>query len=206
MAEVAAVERTGDEAEAAEGGDGEGDEDGRAEDDEHDAPILSIAAPPPPPAAEGPIIVEPASWARGADSEAVAEETRPPIVERRGEKLGYIKLGEGAFALPGTDMLEYLPPESHEMDKQSLYDMAERLEQAMSNYGVRGKVKEIHMGPVVTMYEFAPAPGTPPQDRRPRERPGDGARGAGRAHRGADSRQGGGRHRGAEPERARPCT
>src|SRR5450432_215757 len=30
----------------------------------------------------------------------------------------------------------------------------------MSNYGVRGKVKEIHMGPVVTMYEFAPAPGT----------------------------------------------
>ena len=46
------------------------------------------------------------------------------------------------------------------MDKQQLYDMAERLEQAMSNYGVRGKVKEIHMGPVVTMYEFAPAPGT----------------------------------------------
>ena len=38
--------------------------------------------------------------------------------------------------------------------------MAERLEQAMSNYGVRGKVKEIHMGPVVTMFEFAPAPGT----------------------------------------------
>ena len=46
------------------------------------------------------------------------------------------------------------------MDKQALYDMAERLEQAMSNYGVRGKVREIHMGPVVTMYEFAPAPGT----------------------------------------------
>ena len=51
-------------------------------------------------------------------------------------------------------------PRRHEMDKQPLYDMAERVEQAMSNYGVRGKVKEIHMGPVVTMYEFAPAPGT----------------------------------------------
>src|SRR5438045_2816766 len=38
--------------------------------------------------------------------------------------------------------------------------MTKRLEQAMSNYDVRGKVKEIHMGPVVTMYEFAPAPGT----------------------------------------------
>jgi S-DNA-T family DNA segregation ATPase FtsK/SpoIIIE len=160
VAEVAAVERTGDEAEAAQRGDGEDHDAERDEDDEHDAPILSIAAPPPPPAAEGPIIVEPASWARGGDGEAAAEEAGPQIVERPGEKLGYIKLGEGAFALPGTDMLEYIPPESHETDKQSLYDMAERLEQAMSNYGVRGKVKEIHMGPVVTMYEFAPAPGT----------------------------------------------
>ena len=73
---------------------------------------------------------------------------------------GFIKLAEGAYQLPGTDMLEYLPPQAHDMDKQALYDMAERLEQAMSNYGVRGKVKEIHTGPVVTMYEFAPAPGT----------------------------------------------
>jgi S-DNA-T family DNA segregation ATPase FtsK/SpoIIIE len=54
----------------------------------------------------------------------------------------------------------YKPPQGGETDKQALYDMAERLEQAMSNYGVRGKVKEIHMGPVVTMFEFAPAPGT----------------------------------------------
>ncbi len=75
---------------------------------------------------------------------------------------GFIKLGEGAFKLPGTDMLEFQPSQSTapDMDKQALYDMAERLEQAMSNYGVRGKVREIHMGPVVTMYEFAPAPGT----------------------------------------------
>ena len=59
-----------------------------------------------------------------------------------------------------TELLEYLPPQGNETDKQGLYEMAERLEQAMANYGVRGKVKEIHMGPVVTMYEFAPAPGT----------------------------------------------
>jgi DNA segregation ATPase FtsK/SpoIIIE, S-DNA-T family len=74
--------------------------------------------------------------------------------------MGFIKLSDGAFQLPTIDLLEYVPPPAHDMDKQQLYDMAERLEQAMSNYGVRGKVKEIHMGPVVTMYEFAPAPGT----------------------------------------------
>src|SRR5262249_3412675 len=72
---------------------------------------------------------------------------------------GFIKLTGGAYQLPGTELLEYIPPPAHDTDKQALYDMAERLEQAMANYGVRGKVKEIHMGPVVTMYEFAPAPG-----------------------------------------------
>ncbi len=94
---------------------------------------------------EGPIIVEPASRGR---------------VDEPADGPGFIKLGEGAFKLPVTDLLEYQPPQAPDMDKQALYDMAERLEQAMSNYGVRGKVREIHMGPVVTMYEFAPAPGT----------------------------------------------
>jgi S-DNA-T family DNA segregation ATPase FtsK/SpoIIIE len=97
-------------------------------------------------AVPGPIIVEP--MARPRDSQAAAAGP------------GFIKLGEGAFKLPVTDLLEYQPPQAPDMDKQGLYDMAERLEQAMANYGVRGKVREIHMGPVVTMYEFAPAPGT----------------------------------------------
>jgi S-DNA-T family DNA segregation ATPase FtsK/SpoIIIE len=113
----------------------------------------------PPPAlaaADGPIIVESASRAR--QREAVEAELAERAVEATGP--GFIKLGDGAFKLPGTDLLEYVPPQAPDMDKQALYDMAERLEQAMSNYGVRGKVKEIHMGPVVTMYEFAPAPGT----------------------------------------------
>jgi DNA segregation ATPase FtsK/SpoIIIE, S-DNA-T family len=94
---------------------------------------------------EGPIIVEPASRTRQHEA---------------AQGPGFIKLGEGAFKLPPTELLEYLPPQAPDMDKEALYDMAERLEQAMSNYGVRGKVREIHMGPVVTMYEFAPAPGT----------------------------------------------
>ncbi|HXI56285.1 MAG TPA: DNA translocase FtsK 4TM domain-containing protein [Polyangia bacterium] len=112
------------------------------------------------PAAEGPIIVE-AAWRtrqRLEQEAAEAEVEHPRPVEAEGP--GFIKLTKGAYQLPGTELLEYLPPQAPDMDKQALYDMAERVEQAMSNYGVRGKVKEIHMGPVVTMYEFAPAPGT----------------------------------------------
>ena len=113
--------------------------------------MATVAAP----TANGPLIVEaaPVIADRGA---AMLAKPRPASADGP----GFIKLTKGAYQLPGTEMLEYLPPQAHDTDKQALYDMAERLEQAMSNYGVRGKVKEIHMGPVVTMYEFAPAPGT----------------------------------------------
>ncbi|HVT08283.1 MAG TPA: DNA translocase FtsK 4TM domain-containing protein [Polyangia bacterium] len=152
VAELAAVEQTAPEAD-----DDEEDEDRAAA-----APIIAApAAPTPPP--DAPIIVEPASVARlRHEAEAAqAEAADAEAAERSAEKkVGFIKLGEGAFKLPGTDLLEYIPPQAPDMDKQQLYDMAERLEQAMANYGVRGKVREIHMGPVVTMYEFAPAPGT----------------------------------------------
>ena len=60
---------------------------------------------------------------------------------------------------------------------------------------------EIHPGPVVTMYEFVPAPGTKlSKITGALERPGDVAGGAARAHRRADSGQGLGRHRGAEQD------
>jgi DNA segregation ATPase FtsK/SpoIIIE, S-DNA-T family len=131
-------------------------------------PAAALAPPP-----DAPIIVEPASITRLrlVQEAQEAQETREAqeaddapdseVAELApGEKPSFIKLGEGAFQLPTADLLEYIPPPAHDMDKQALYEMAERLELAMSNYGVRGKVKEIHMGPVVTMYEFAPAPGT----------------------------------------------
>jgi S-DNA-T family DNA segregation ATPase FtsK/SpoIIIE len=104
-----------------------------------------------------PIIVEPVFRPRRRDQEIelVAEEREPGDDGR-----GFIPLSDKAFALPSSEMLEYQPPQGEGADRQALYEMAERLEQAMANYGVRGKVKEIHMGPVVTMFEFAPAPGT----------------------------------------------
>jgi DNA segregation ATPase FtsK/SpoIIIE, S-DNA-T family len=153
VAEVAAVERFAPpEAPEAE-----------AEDDT--LPAAAIAPPP-----DAPIIVEPATITRlrlvqeaqeVRDTQEAEDAVDADAAQLApGEKPSFIKLGEGAFQLPTADLLEYIPPPAHDMDKQALYEMAERLELAMSNYGVRGKVKEIHMGPVVTMYEFAPAPGT----------------------------------------------
>ncbi len=90
----------------------------------------------------------------------IEKEVRPAPLEKKPTGPGFIKLSAGEYQLPSTEMLSYEPPKATEIDKQELYDMARRLEEAMENYGVKGKVKEIHMGPVVTMYEFAPAPGT----------------------------------------------
>ena len=64
------------------------------------------------------------------------------------------------YRLPSTDLLD--PPEisEHSIDKQTLLDTAELLEKTLADYGVTGKVEEIHPGPTVTTYEVAPAAGT----------------------------------------------
>jgi len=114
-------------------------------------------------AAAGPIIVEPAWRTRLREREQASKDAAKDAAARKADAAdgpSFIKLKDGAYQLPNTELLEYLPPQGNDTDKAALYEMAERLEQAMSNYGVRGKVKEIHMGPVVTMFEFAPAPGT----------------------------------------------
>jgi S-DNA-T family DNA segregation ATPase FtsK/SpoIIIE len=98
----------------------------------------------------GPMIVPPV--VRPVEkAEAIDDNTDGP---------GFIRLSDGAFQLPSSDLLEYIPPTDTETDEATLRAMAERLEQALSNYGVRGKVTAIQMGPVIVTFEFAPAPGT----------------------------------------------
>ncbi len=87
----------------------------------------------------------------------VPAESSGPSVE---DGPGFIRLSEGAFRLPSSDLLEYTPPKGAETDEAALRAMAERLEQALANYGVRGKVTAIQMGPVIVTFEIAPAPGT----------------------------------------------
>ncbi|MBW2212054.1 MAG: DUF87 domain-containing protein [Deltaproteobacteria bacterium] len=46
------------------------------------------------------------------------------------------------------------------VDAEALRENAELLTEKLAAYGVRGRVDEIHPGPVVTMYEFEPQSGT----------------------------------------------
>jgi len=66
----------------------------------------------------------------------------------------------GEFRLPSLDLLNE-PPEKKEMEiqRESLEINARRLERKLGDFGVEGEVVEILPGPVITMYEFKPAPG-----------------------------------------------
>ncbi len=63
------------------------------------------------------------------------------------------------FVLPTLSMLDYKPPETTSYDRDLLKRNAQILEAKLLDYKVKGKVVEIHPGPVVTMYEFMPAAG-----------------------------------------------
>ena len=68
-------------------------------------------------------------------------------------------IGAG-FRLPKLDMLEPASGDIPPIDEEQLKAMAQLLEKTLSDYGVSGKVEEIHPGPTVTTFEVSPAAGT----------------------------------------------
>jgi len=115
-------------------------------------------APPPAPAPPmdhaGPVIFEPKF--KGADKATMAAKERQADAERQ----TFIKLGEGDYQLPSIQLLNYDAKEQNSIDKTAMLELSAKLTQTLENYGVKGDVVAIRPGPVVTMYEFAPAPGT----------------------------------------------
>ena len=66
------------------------------------------------------------------------------------------------FTLPPIDLLQAPDPGSTAVaaDKDALAANARYLETVLSDFGVKGKVVKVSPGPVVTLYELEPAPGT----------------------------------------------
>ncbi|MCF8083964.1 MAG: DNA translocase FtsK [Deltaproteobacteria bacterium] len=66
----------------------------------------------------------------------------------------------GSFKLPPLDFLKDPPKKQNvKVQQESLEMNARRLEKMLSDFGVEGEVVEILPGPVITMYEYKPAPG-----------------------------------------------
>jgi S-DNA-T family DNA segregation ATPase FtsK/SpoIIIE len=118
------------------------------------APALSVVAPVADARAGAPMIVE--SRFKHADEKTMAEREKQLDSERK----GFVKIGDGAYQLPPIHLLAYDAGGQNAVDKSAMLELSARLTQTLENYGVKGDVVAIRPGPVVTMYEFAPAPGT----------------------------------------------
>ncbi len=67
----------------------------------------------------------------------------------------------GQYRLPPLSLLEAPPDEDEDLavDREHYYEVSKILVAKLADFGVQGTVEGISPGPVVTTYEFAPAPG-----------------------------------------------
>ena len=68
----------------------------------------------------------------------------------------------GEWELPGMDLLQEIDDENAalKVDEKVLKMNAELLQNVLEDFNVKGEITNIHPGPVVTLYELEPAPGT----------------------------------------------
>ena len=65
----------------------------------------------------------------------------------------------GPFQLPEASIFSPPPENQRSYDRDSLLMNSRILEKKLADFGVNGRVVRVHPGPVITMYEFEPAPG-----------------------------------------------
>ncbi|HRF89673.1 MAG TPA: DNA translocase FtsK, partial [Desulfobacter postgatei] len=66
--------------------------------------------------------------------------------------------GDGAYRLPSLDFLEKGGEETV-VDHEAIRRDAELLEQKLGYFGIKGEIMEVLPGPVITTFEYKPAPG-----------------------------------------------
>jgi len=81
----------------------------------------------------------------------------PPAPVEAGLKLGPLAAPEAE--LPGIDLLDRHETKRPSIDEKELLELSRVLERTLADFDVEGKVSEVHPGPVITLFEFEPAPG-----------------------------------------------
>ena len=93
--------------------------------------------------------------------EAAMEAAGPKVVSPRpvDEEASVRRATGEAFVLPPLDLLESLKEQEGKPDDSTLQENARALLSKLTEHGIDGSITEIQAGPLVTMYEFKPAPG-----------------------------------------------
>ncbi|MEE2565346.1 FtsK/SpoIIIE family DNA translocase [Hyphobacterium marinum] len=100
---------------------------------------------------------------RVADTPAVkvAPQRKPAESSREAREaqgaLPFVK--SDAFKMPRLDLLARPKARAETIDEAALQQNAELLQGVLGDFGVKGDIVKVRPGPVVTLYEFEPAPG-----------------------------------------------
>jgi S-DNA-T family DNA segregation ATPase FtsK/SpoIIIE len=103
--------------------------------------------------AAGPVIAP--ARPEAARKPARPAKKRPPAPEPVQEVFEFVD----GYQQPPLSLLDHEEDGGRPVDREALAMNARILETKLKDFGVQGEVTEVKPGPVVTMYEFSPAPG-----------------------------------------------
>ncbi len=86
-------------------------------------------------------------------------ETEPEEEESDDDEFLPLPISAKKFKIPGISLLEKPEKIDLELGREYYYAISKQLEEKLKDFGVSGKVEGISPGPIVTTYEYAPAPG-----------------------------------------------
>jgi S-DNA-T family DNA segregation ATPase FtsK/SpoIIIE len=107
------------------------------------ATAATETSPPPP------VVVEPARPRGGLAEKGLAWQ----------ETFDFGTAGAQAFQLPPVGLLQAPPASELRVTRETLHDNAETLRRKLQDFDVDGRIVQVNPGPVITAYEFEPAPG-----------------------------------------------
>ncbi len=81
-----------------------------------------------------------------------------PVPAPKQEEFKFMKTGKG-FQLPSINFLEDAEFQIGSADSENLRMQSQLLEKKLEDFGVQGRVVEVAPGPVITTFEYEPAPG-----------------------------------------------
>lgn len=107
-----------------------------------------------------PKIVDTKPQATPPQPKIVKPEKQPKPVQATFEFMGDKGTGEkGAYQLPSLDLLDPIPPITKKISKEDMLAQSELLQHKLQDFDIQGRITQVYPGPVVTMFEFEPAPG-----------------------------------------------
>jgi S-DNA-T family DNA segregation ATPase FtsK/SpoIIIE len=113
------------------------------------------------PAFEQPALQQPSPRTRNLVAQPPARE-KPAKATKRATVQPSLALEDSSFELPPHDLLARATANAavQKINEESLEKNARLLETVLDDFGVKGEIVKVRPGPVVTLYELEPAPGT----------------------------------------------